>query len=245
VPAKYAANAAVSCGIAVNCESRTSVVRENLLSLGLRCLIQLLLLIAAVLSGVILLARLGGMTLAMQYGQSALNGNATFYFVVDVQRGLRLRQDQPLDTTLSANRETASDGRRVVSAQRGGNIDLFVVGSNGAWQPLTHFSDFSPARTERDSRRANLYPAWSPDGQWIAFVSADVNGRLDLYAVRPGSVDLRQLGEHIRVVTPFPPRWIVIPATFPGDFLGSAVIALCGWWIISRFFSTPAASSRA
>jgi hypothetical protein len=187
--------------------------------MGLRWVVQLFLLIAALSSGVIWLARLGGMTLAMQYGQASLNGNATIYFLVDVQRGLRLRQDQPLDTTLSANRETAFDGRRVVSAQRGGNIDLFVIASDGVWQPLTHFSDFSPARTERDARRANLYPAWSPDGQWIAFVSADVNGRLDLYAVRPGSVDLRQLGEHIRVVTPFPPRWVTFDTELSAAWL--------------------------
>lgn len=216
-----------------------------MLALMLRSLLQLLLLIVMALSSVILLARLGGMTLAMQFGQAPLNNSTIFYFVVDVQRGLRLPQDQPLDTTISVNRETAADGRRVLSAQRGGNIDLFVVGSDGVWQAITHFSDFSPARTERDARRANLYPSWSPDGQWIAFVSADVNGRLDLYAVRPGSTDLRQLGEHIRVVTPFPPRWIVIPASFPGDFLASAVIALLSLGIISRFFSTPAASSRA
>jgi hypothetical protein len=220
VPAKYAVNAAASCGIAVNYELRPFAVQENLRALMLRWLAQLLLLIVVALSGVILLARLGGTTLALQYGQANLKDSGfTFYFVADVQRGLRLRQDQPLDTTTAASRETAADGRRVISAQRGGNIDLFVVDLDGVWQPITHFTDFSPARTERDARRANLYPSWSPDGQWIAFVSSDVNGRLDLYAVRPGSTDLRQLGEHIRVVTPFPPRWVTLDTELPAAWL--------------------------
>lgn len=195
---------------------------------------------------VLLLARLGGSAVAMQYGQSAPKRGDIYYFAVDVERALRVRQDQPLDTTPATNREIAPDGRRVLSAQQGGNIDLFIVGTDGGWQRLTHFSDFSSARTERVARRANLYPAWSPDGQWIAFISSDINGRLALYAVRPGTAGLHKLGDQIRVVEPFPPRWIVIPAAFLGEMLAAltgCIILL--WLFISRFYAAPAANFRA
>jgi len=180
----------------------------------------------------------------MQYGRSAPTSDATDYYLADVARGLRARLDHPLDTRPSANRETAPDGRRVIAAKQGGNIDLFIIGLDGVWGRLTHFSDFSPARAERDARRANQYPAWSPDGAWIAFISADVNGRLSLYAVRPNGDDLRRLDDHIRVIAPVPPRWVILPTGLLGEMLAALVACAILLVVISRSAAGHAASSR-
>jgi Tol biopolymer transport system component len=52
-------------------------------------------------------------------------------------------------------------------------------------------------------------PAWSPDGQWLAFESYDKRGRSDLYVIRPDGTGLHRLtttrGDELS------PAWIVLP----------------------------------
>jgi hypothetical protein len=172
---------------------------------------------ACIVSAVLLAARLGGDGVAIQYGQ--VSDEAIWYAYVDVERGLLARQATPVEALLYPNSESARDGRTVVARREGGNVDLYMLERDGSRRRLTHFSDFPLLHSERAGRRANQYPSWSPDGAWIAFISADVNGRLSLYALQPAGNGLRRLGEHIRVSAPFLPRWVSIHPGFPFELL--------------------------
>jgi TolB protein len=53
------------------------------------------------------------------------------------------------------------------------------------------------------------YPAWSPDGQWIAFAGED-GADSEIYAVRADGTDLRKITDNDR--NEYEPSWSpVIP----------------------------------
>jgi hypothetical protein len=171
--------------------------------LAVRLLAFLMLLICGLSSA----AQLLGGGAVIQYGLAAPD-DRMIYVGVDVGHNLRLTRSEPLPAKLFSATDTAADGRQVVSLQAGGNVDVFLTDHDGSRRQLTDFTDFSPSSSERAARRANLYPAWSPDGTWITFISSTVNGRLDLYVVRPNGEGLHHLGDRIRVTIPYAPRWV-------------------------------------
>jgi hypothetical protein len=150
--------------------------------------------------------REGGMVI--RYGQFLPSHDTVFFVYVDVQRNLFSQTGGVIDQVAFEESNVSPDGQTVVTLQNGGSVDLFMVEPGRKTRQITDFRDFMDARGERETRRANLLPVWSPDGEWIAFISNDLNGRLYLYIIRPDGSDLRQLGTHI----PYPivpkPQWV-------------------------------------
>jgi hypothetical protein len=178
-----------------------------------RFALQGLALLSAVLLGIIALSRmLGGA--AIQYGLAAPD-DRVIYISVDVNHNLRLTLNEPLPARLFSLTDTAPDGRQVIPDQNGGHADLFLVEVGGARRQLTDLADFIINSDERASRRANLYPSWSPDSLWITFISSTVSGRLDLYVVHPDASALHHLGDRIRVSVPYAPRWVTFDTELP------------------------------
>jgi Tol biopolymer transport system component len=52
------------------------------------------------------------------------------------------------------------------------------------------------------TRRYNTYPQWSPDGRWIAFLSADALSKRDLYLIRLDGSDLRRIANDLGAAAP-------------------------------------------
>jgi len=72
------------------------------------------------------------------------------------------------------------DGRRIAFVvPRVGDSQIYVMNSNG-----TEVTRLTPAG-------ANMLPTWSPDGQWLAYISAG-SGGLGLYVVPVDAVEPRR-----------------------------------------------------
>jgi hypothetical protein len=169
----------------------------------------------------------------LQYGLAAPD-DRVMYIGVDVARNLSLMRNQPLPAHLFSATDTAADGRQVFSAPSIGNIDLYLAQTDGTRRQLTRFTDFPAIGGERADRRANVNPSWSPDNTWIAFVSATISGRNDLYIVRPDGSGLRYLGNRIRLSEPHVPRWVTFHGEPPlgwllGCFMSLIVFIINGW----------------
>ncbi|MEO8607623.1 MAG: hypothetical protein ABI690_07065 [Chloroflexota bacterium] len=162
----------------------------------------------------IALAHIFGGGAIIQYGLAAPD-DRVIYVGSDVSHSLRLTRNDLLPARLFSTTNTAPDGRQVMTVQSGGNFDLFLTELDGTQRQLTHFTDFLVTGGERASRRANQYPSWSPDGTWIAYISSNVSGRLDLYAVHPDGSAMHHLGDRIRVGAPYTPRWVTFDSELP------------------------------
>ena len=195
--------------------SRKSRTRKaNLPHLYLSIAICVIALVVMILCGTIALSRMFGGGAVIQYGLAAPD-DRVIYMGVDLTRNIRLTKNEPLPAILFSAADTAPDGRQVITAQTEGNVDLFLVKADGIRTRLTHFIDFPIHSDERAARRANLYPSWSPDNQWIAFISSTPNGKLDLYTVHPDGSALHHLGDRIRAAAPYTPHWVTFDAELP------------------------------
>ncbi|MBZ0284808.1 MAG: hypothetical protein K8L97_28990 [Anaerolineae bacterium] len=126
----------------------------------------------------------------------------------DVDRQLSVQFPFPIPVTPIENLDRRADGWRVFSMPTAGsgNADIFIVKPGGIPRQL---SDFPPRRGGRDARRSSNFPRWSADGAWIAFVSSDEAGQVDLYIMRADGSDLRLIAERIRTRLPLRPRWVM------------------------------------
>jgi len=80
---------------------------------------------------------------------------------------------EPLESQFS----WSADGQRLIFAEYRKNRDLFqVLLQNGTLSQVTQGDKYA------------TYPVWSPDGGWVAFLSAG-----DIYLVRPNGQELRRL----------------------------------------------------
>jgi TolB protein len=122
-------------------------------------------------------------------------GNYQNLWLMPVQGGVAQR----LSTNLN-NRESRSwspDGNRIVSQTIINNIgQLVVMDADGSNQQLiTNIPDscptFAPGSIFPEMRGA-VTPAWSPDGEWIAFAS-NHEGNYDLYLIRPDGGDMHRI----------------------------------------------------
>jgi hypothetical protein len=216
--------------------SRENIAREApLLQLYLRSAALVMALMMGTLCMGVTLARMLGGGAVIQYGLAAPD-DRVIYVGLDVTRELRLTLNEPLPARLFSVTDTAPDGRQVVADQNGGHVDLFLVEVDGARRQLTHLTDFIINSDERASRRANLYPSWSPDSRWITFISSTVSGRLDLYVVHPDGSAMHHLGDRIRVAAPFSPRWVTFDTELPTLWLiGSAASLLLLIWLFKGY----------
>ena len=184
----------------------------------------------ALLMGVLALARFGP-PLALVF--SRFEGERGRYLVyVDAASGAALARRTPLQASdvaaLPFDPEPRSpDGARTVLPRiTGDGVDLFIADASGVLTQLTNLSAFPPGPRDDWRMRSNTYPLWSPDGQWISFLSAGTDGRLDLYRVRPDGTDLRMLYADVTTPTPLNLRWVALPeSAFP-------VWLLLGVWLL-------------
>lgn len=128
----------------------------------------------------------------------------------DVDRYLSVRLPFPIDVNPIKNLDQRADGWRVFSMPTAGsgNADIFIIKPGGSPQQLTQPSDFPPRRGGRDARHSSNFPRWSADGMWIAFVSSDEAGQVDLYIMRADGRELQLIAERIRTRLPLRPRWV-------------------------------------
>lgn len=130
----------------------------------------------------------------------------------DVDRRLYVQSPVPIPVTASENAELNAAGLRVFSMPTAGsgNADIFVREPDGITRQITQPSDFPTRRGGRDARRTSNFPRWSPDGLWIAFVSSNEAGQVDLYIIRENGADLQLIAERIRTRLPLRPRWVIV-----------------------------------
>lgn len=159
----------------------------------------------------------------------------------DVERHLNISLEQFMLVSPITARDTAADGRLARSQPTPGNVDLFLLQADGAETRLTRYGNFPPDRFGVDARRSNLFPRWSSDDRWIAFLSADSSGKTDVYVVQPDGDGLRLVGERIISQIPLRPRWVNLntaPETPIWALLGLGGVAVLGGGVFYRLRRT-------
>src|SRR5262245_17271642 len=81
------------------------------------------------------------------------------------------------------------DGKRLAfcfdkTVPNQGDMDIYTIGVDG--------EDLQPALVTSGKLSHEEWPAWSPDGQWLA-LSSTRDGNQEIYVVRPDGKDLRRL----------------------------------------------------
>ncbi|MEP7292002.1 MAG: hypothetical protein ABI835_09470, partial [Chloroflexota bacterium] len=102
-------------------------------------------------------------------------------------------------------------------------MDLFVISSdNQILRQLTHIEDFPPVTHQLRNLRNNVYPQWSPDEQWIAFVSTDPLAKMDLFLIRLDGSGLRRVASDLGTPTPLV-EWKPVPQR---DFTSTLLLVI-------------------
>ncbi len=77
--------------------------------------------------------------------------------------------------------------------QGGGGLIAFSSNPIGQYDIFTIFPDGSGLQRLTDSLLEDQYPAWSPDGSWIAFTSGGKTSSFDLWLMRGNGSELHRL----------------------------------------------------
>lgn len=140
-------------------------------------------------------------------------GAGRYSIYLDPIRQIRVR-GAPLQYVSPFNgRPLSPDGAAYITPRTTDTgVDLFLVALDGSWQRrLTHIDAFPPITHAFRSMRSNTFPLWSPDGEWIAFVSTDFLSQQEIYLIRPDGSDLRRVAAYVSTPTPLQLRWTSVP----------------------------------
>ncbi len=138
----------------------------------------------------------------------------------------------------AVGRAVSPDGTRtVVPRITESGVDLFVEAAAGAELRLT---------PQSVTKRSNTSPVWSPDGDWISFISVTATARMDLYLVRPDGTQLQRVyAELSRRMVPGP-RWLKLPGQpIPAGLALAALIGMAIGAILLRAPARPIPARRA
>ena len=210
---------------------------RSLFSFALR-----LALLLAVLSGGLALLALG---VARAAPSSALvfnrfePGRGQYFVYLDPLAGVSLERGDPAHDPDALNAapqpaQLSPDGSRAILPRvTEDGVDLFISEPGGALTRLIPPGEFAAGM------RSNTYPLWSPDGQWISFVSTGPQQEgVDLYLVAPDGSDLRRIYADATTVTPLNLRWISVTAEPFSPWLALAALAGAvgiGWALRSLY----------
>ena len=76
------------------------------------------------------------------------------------------------------------EGKLVYTSNSAGNMDVYVLHSDGTWANLTH---------DKDDQSA---PAWSPDGQQIAYTTYRIREKGVLYRMQSDGTEITRIIDH-------------------------------------------------
>lgn len=159
-------------------------------------------------TALMLLARAGTTPSALVYSQFEA-GIGRYYVYVDAGRGIRAaRRDALHNAAGIQSRPVSPDGSMVITTRPTANgVDLFIRDmGDGVPRRLTRWDAFETGDLTGDMR-SNTYPVWSPDGEWVAFISSDSTAQMDIYAIRPDGSNLRLLASDVGTPTALEMRW--------------------------------------
>src|SRR6185369_1741361 len=114
-------------------------------------------------------------------------GTSIFVFLQATEGGqekrLTTRKEPECDASWSP------DGKRLAfsfdkTVPNQGDMDVYTIGIDG--------DDMRPALVTEGKLSHEEWPAWSPDGQWLALTSTR-DGNQEIYVVRPDGKDLRRV----------------------------------------------------
>lgn len=158
------------------------------------------------------------------FGQFTETGRRTWVYL-DPFRERRIERpfalhDEAATEPPKSGPDSPGEAVQIVPHVRGGGVNLFARAADGTETPLTGAA----------GGRSNTFPLWSPDGQWISFISTGPQASTELYLVRPDGTELRRVYRHTGTLTLRGLRWLALPeAGFqPWLMLAALGLALTG-----------------
>jgi hypothetical protein len=116
------------------------------------------------------------------YQARAAGEEAWSIFAMSSDGGHRVFLTEGQSEFLSALAWSPDGSRIAFVSERGGNPDVWVMGSDG-----------SNATNVTNDEAKDHSPAWSPNGEWIAFASVRDSRYWELYLMRPDGADVQRL----------------------------------------------------
>lgn len=169
---------------------------------------------------------------ALVYSQFR-QGTGYYFVYVDVLHGIRARHIEPRENVrVTSERAMSPDGKTYVAAYPTlHGVDLFAIEMEaGVYRQLTETGMFDNSAS---TMRSNTYPVWSPDGEWIAFVSSNAI-QVDIYIISATGDILKRVARDVSSPAPLQLRW----GSFRErrfDPLPLVIVLALGAWIYPKF----------
>lgn len=153
-------------------------------------------------------------TTALAYEQFR-PGDGRYIIYSDSLRGLQVQSRTSLRNAYRDDQYSlgSPDGRQyIISRASAQGVDLYIVGPDHSPRLLTHAANFTVYQSLPQALRFNNYPVWSPDSQWVAFISMDTVANMDLYIIRKDGSQLSRVARDIGSSMPLNLQWTTVPS---------------------------------